>query len=338
MEIKTAELLKVLNTIKSGLSKKEIMQGGKTFIFTGTELLTYNDQISIRVPYKTDFAMAVPSDELLKILSKIKTETIQISFDIEKTEFSIKSGRTQSGLKCPDIAIESVLEVITPDESAKWKNLPDDFIQGLLMTLFSASSDMTKPILTCISVGKEFMLSSDNLRISKYGFTDRGVSEPFLLPALSAQEIIKIKTLTKYTIDGSWIHFAGADGLIFSSRTVDGEFPDVSQFFEIEGEVLKLPQKELQESIEMVSILAEGDFDFDKKIEVEIKDKKIICTGVQDVGWISDSIDCHTSKEIKFYINPFYFKEILNHPVTAVHSEKVLKFISGTFQHLVSLF
>ena len=62
MKIEREELLKVLSAIRPGLAKKDIVEQATHFIFTGQEVLTYNDQICISYPFETDFECSVPAD------------------------------------------------------------------------------------------------------------------------------------------------------------------------------------------------------------------------------------------------------------------------------------
>lgn len=334
MIFKKEEILTKLNSIKAGLSNKDIMQFGKSFIFSGTEVISFNDQISIGIEMKTDFTCMVPADELLKVIAKTKKDDIEITFN--EGVLDIKSGKLSSQLKCSQENLAEFLLQLRPESKMKWNVLPKDFFDAVLMTVFSASSDMTKPYLTCLNIKKDRIISSDNLRVSQFIFKEE-MKHEFLLPALAAKELVKFKDITQYHLLDSWIYFKNDSGIIFCSRILDNEFPDVSSFFEIAGHKFIFPD-EASSAIGTASVFADGDFDFDKKIKVNITDKKMTCKGEQETGWISEEIDIDVEQNFSFIINPFFFAEVLKHTQRAKIIDNVILFYSKNFQHLIMLF
>lgn len=337
MTIEKEILLKKLSSIKAGLSTKDIIEYGNYFIFTGDEIITYNDQLSIGVAFKSEFIQgaAIPADEFLQILARIKSDTVDLDF--ADGVLKIKSGRVSAELKCLWDQDIDFIKVLRPgDKKLKWKSLPDDFREGLLMTIFSTSSDMTKAYLTCLNIQNEYITSSDNLRISKFTFKNK-IDDSFLLPALAAKELVKFKDIKKYCIDESWAFFKDEADIIFCARIVDGEFPDVTSFFDVEGEEFSFPKTTI-DSIDTASVFAEGDYDFEKKIQITIKNKKMICKGEREIGWIKEESKINIEHDFSFVINPFFFGEVLKHTSNAKISDNVVLFYSENFQHLIMLF
>jgi DNA polymerase III sliding clamp (beta) subunit (PCNA family) len=338
MEFKTEELLVTFAKARAGLAKKDIVDAGKSFLLTGEEIITFNDYISVQVPFKTDFSCAVIADEFFKVISKIKKETLDLSYNKDTNEVVINAGKIKASLICSGAEVGKITESVKAPADAKFLSLPADFMDAIALTISAASTDMTKPILTCLSVDSEGIASSDNLRISKYVFKEAKMKKSFLLPASAAIELLSYKTMKKYFISESWVFFKDDAGIVFSAKILSGEYPDVSPFFDIKGTAIDLPEK-LIESIETASILADGDFTFDKKIEISYKNKKVMCKGVtSDVGWVSSTITCETKEELSFQINPFFFKEMLKHSMKAQVSDNGLLFTSANFKHIVSLF
>jgi hypothetical protein len=69
MIVKKQELIAVMDAIKPGLSKKDITRQLQDFFFTGKEIATYNEKISVLHPYETDFKVSVSSEWLYKQVS-----------------------------------------------------------------------------------------------------------------------------------------------------------------------------------------------------------------------------------------------------------------------------
>lgn len=334
MKIKTSEFKDIVNKIKSGISNKDIFEQGKGITFTGDYLMTYNDQIGVLYPFESEYQFIIPASEFIKIINRIKTKEFDI---VQKDNFiiSLTAGTMKAELKELPQHEDEFLDDINDIKNKEWKKLPADFTEGLKMTIFSTSQDMTKPYLTCIYVDKDRAISSDNLRITEYQFK-RAIKDSFLLPASSAAEIMK-HNVKYYYLDESWIYFKDADGLVFMSRIFNYDFPDVSHFFEVEGSIIGFPDT-LKSIIPTVEILAEGQYDFEKRIQVQIKKDSISCLSSQEKGSIIDSIESDHFEELSFFINPNFFETILSHCTDAIYSENVILFENENFKHIISLF
>ena len=335
MKLKTKELLTILSKLKPGLADKSIVEQATHFIFTGKQILTYNDQICIVYPFETGFHGSVPARELYKVLSDIKQDEIELSHD--EANLIIQSKGTKANLLSH--GGEEILELVKVLKltSIVWQDLPEGFLEGVFLCMFSASKDVTQPVLSRISVADTFINSSDRMRISNYEMQGP-IDSPFLLSRNDAQELVKF-SITKYCVGDNWVYFGMEDGVIFCSRVVKEQYPDTEEYFELEGVRIKLP-KDLKQSVDSVLVLAEGDSDIDKKIDVEIAEGKIRCKGERDVGWIENELDIRYSKEkgIKFSINPIFFSQVLEKATTVICGEERALFRSGSFKLLVLLY
>lgn len=333
MKINRQELLETLKTIKPALSTKDIVENSNTFIFTKNEIITFNDKMSIGIGFETDFECLVPADEFYKLLTEIDSENID--FKIKDDKLLFNTGKIKASLSVHPID-EEILKTIRPDSKLKWNKLPEDFSEGLSLCAFSTSKDMTHPALTCVNVNENEIISSDNLRISLYKLSEP-VKDSFLIPASSVQELVKFE-ITRYCLQDSWVYFKSRNKVTFCSRTVESEFPDCSHLLDVKGIKFKLP-KDIKKSIKISSIMADGNFDIDKKIDVELSDGKIKCKGQNQSGWVESEAELSYKKDdIKFSINPDFFSHILDKATTACHNGNVLLFRSGNFKHLISLF
>ncbi|KKL67773.1 hypothetical protein LCGC14_2131610, partial [marine sediment metagenome] len=191
MKIKTKELLKALKETKAGTAKKTLTQEEPTYIFTETNLLTYNDQTCIQYPFESDFQCSIPATEFYDIISKIDDKEINLKLTEDK--LAIKSKSVNANLST--IQQEDILQLIQDlgiDSIKKWKKLPEDFIEGVFLSSFSVSKDMSQPYLTCIFVDDKRIISSDNYRISRYTMKSR-TRQSFLIPGDSALALSKFE-------------------------------------------------------------------------------------------------------------------------------------------------
>ena len=183
MKINRKKLADALQKIKPGLSTEKYVDKGAYFLFTGKELITFNDRISISVPFETKFKCFVPAREFHDIISGITTGDISIKVNTDRCLLYIRSNKVKSILSCLSFNEKKETLGIFNKKDIKWKNIPDDLMRGISLTMFSCSTDMTKPYLTCLSITKDRIVSSDNLRISVYRLKKK-MSDDFLLPIL----------------------------------------------------------------------------------------------------------------------------------------------------------
>jgi DNA polymerase III sliding clamp (beta) subunit (PCNA family) len=260
MKINREEFTKALAAVRPGLAKKDIIEQATHFIFTGNEVTTYNDYICISYPLKTDFRCTVDADKLYKVLAGMEAK--QIDVEVKKDEFLISTKKTKSGLASfkEGKILEYIVGLGLKEKDKKWKPLPSNFIEGMYLCMFSASTDMTHGALTCVYLKGENIFASDDLRISWFTM-DGTVDKKMFIPVQSAVELVKFPVVeyAVSTIEGvtSWIHFRTKDHVMFSTRTMAGEYPSVEEHFEIEGKKLTLP-KELKGAVKYVSVLADG--------------------------------------------------------------------------------
>jgi len=339
MEIKREKLIEILSIVKPGIASKAIVDQATHFIFTGEQILTYDDRICICFPFETDFKGSVPGDEFYKIINGMTGETISLSLDKGKLKFKCGNLRASLSMSPEDdiMAMVKVLNVPSLD-SKQWKNLPEGFAEGLFFCMFSASKGggQGKAFLNTLGVKEDAIVSSDSLRITRY-FMKSPVEDSFLLPLSSVVEIVKLGKLSGYIAGSSWIHFKAESGVIFSSRVVAEEYPDVHSFFDFDSKEIILPD-DFKKSIDAVAILAPGENEIDKTVDVVIENKTIKCRGEKEVGWIeSDQKINYDGPKISFLINPTFLIQILDKTKTMGYAEGKAVFVSDSFDHLVSL-
>lgn len=337
MQIEKEKLIGVLTSIKPGLSKKDIIEQATHFIFTGKEILTYNDRICIIHPFKTDFTCSVPSEELYKILSSIGEAEIDLSF--KDNNIIIKGKKFEASLATDtgDQILERVDLLSFAKADKKKQKLPDDFVEALTLCMFSASKDATRPAMTGVLVDGKYVASTDGFRISEYKMKSEVDSAEVILPSSSVMELVKFDPKYLY-IDKSWAYFINNDGVIFCCMTIADEYPDYVKFLKgFDTKEIVLPENTKQ-IIETVSVLATGNFDLEKEIDIKIESNKFSCRGQNAKGWIVSNckID-YDGEPVEFTINPFFLSKILDHTSSMFLGAGKLLFKDKSFKHIISL-
>ena len=341
MKIQRQKLIDVLTAVKPGLARKAIVDQATHFIMTGNEIMTYNDKICISFPFKTDFQCSIVAEEFYKILSKMTGEEINIDPELDEegkiSKLSIKGHKVNA-----HVSVESGGNILPMIESLKLdtilasaKDLPDDFIEAIGLCMFSAAKDMGTPVLSCILVQRDIVAATDDLRISEYKMK-KSLKSSFLLPASAAMELVKFD-IKKFAVSDEWSYFFTTEGAIFCSRVIPGKFPDYAPFLTgFDSEQIELPE-DMQQMVETASILAEGENDQDRQIEIIIDGGKIKCKGQNKIGWIENETRIRSKKTINFTINAVFFHKILNHTKSMFFDGSKALFKSGEFRHVIAL-
>lgn len=341
MKINKKELLKGLEVISPALAKKSFIKNSMDFIFTGKNILAYNDQICIFYPFISDFACAIPSDEFYKIIYNIPYDEIDII--IKENKLIILTKDIEANIICD--SIDSILNIINNleiDNAIKYaKELPSNFIEALQFCAFSTARYGQNESLKCLLIEDEFISSTDGYRISEYKMQDK-IDISILLPVYSANELIKCN-VNKYYLSGNggWIYFFTDNGIYFCSRLVNNDFPQYLSFFnDFQNIPINIPS-EIENNISIIEVMASGTERLEKEIEVEIFNNKWILYGRNDLGWIKKEIIFNNKniENIKFKINPYFFKEIISKTKTMFLSNDKIKilFKNNDFKHVLAL-
>ena len=338
MIINREKLIKALVTVQPGLGTKEsINEWMLNFIFTGKEIVTYNESVCITYPFETDFICLVKANELYKILIAMTIDSIDIECD--ENQFKINSKSISVGLhqKAIEKNIIDNIHQLSISEVKKWTVLPKDFIQGLSLCVFSTAKNIMEGAISCIHINNNTISSTDNYRISQFIMKDKMIGVNILLSLYSVLTLIKIPII-KYAVNDSWIQFKTEDGVIISIRRVQDTFPNINDFLIVKGISVDLP-KELQSVLKLVKIIMD-DFSniIEQKIKLVLKTNKLICYGEGSNGWIKQDIPCvYSGEEISFLINPVFLNQILDKITFVVIGENHALFSSNNFKHVMLL-
>lgn len=336
-------MLNVLQMCRPALAKKEIIEEAVRFIFTGDVVTAFNDELCVIHPFETDFQCSVNGEELFKILDGIKEEVVNIT--VEEDQMRVKSKRTRAGLSTIVGEKERVDKLIKKLQDATvgkgfWRRLPTNFIEGIVLCMFSASKDMTTGVRCCVAAKDDKIYSTDSVRISR--FTMNGEVKELLIPARNAVELVKYP-IKKYGKSEGWIHFLTDDNVMFNCRMMVGEYPyTIDRFFrEPENEIV-VPD-DMKDVMKNAAIMATGDEVVAKMVEMKIEKGRILCRSEKDRGWLEKEIDFdYKGKVITFYINPIFFAQILEKATSLflVRGEEFpdkAYFTRENFQHIVAL-
>lgn len=321
MKINKEDLKRALEIVKPGLSSKELIPQSTSFAFINGRVVTYNDEISLSHPVEgLVLKGAVEAGELYKILGKLKKDEVVIT---EKEEqIILQSGRTKVGLSLIS-KIELPLDQV--GSVGKWQKLPEDFTKFMSLAMASCSRDMSRPLLTAVHVNGLIIEASDTFRITKCTLEKKVPTNPFLIPANSVQEVIKLKPI-KIAEGNGWIHFQTKEETILSCRIFQDEFPDTKPFIKVEGTWIDLPRT-TEEVLERASVFAEREHVLDETILISLGEKRMKITSQSKTGWFEEEVNIkYKDTPVEFAVTPYLLQDILSETLSCVLDENRLKF------------
>jgi len=334
MKINVSELREKLSRLMPGLSGRSPIKDIKHFAFVGGEIVTYNDQVCIGISFKCDFSCSIPADELISILSGIEEDEVEMILEGNLVKFNSPSTKAKISILEESQLLKMIESLDIPEKG--WKPIPKDFIKAISLCVFSTSKDMTMGALNCVCIQGDQVLSSDTFRISNYKMKEK--MDSFLIPSVAVKDLIEYPII-QYSIDNSWIHFEDENGLIFSSRILLGDYPNILDYLNLEAITIEIPAK-LKDILPHMDIFTRNDFEINKKIKIKINNGELFCEASNQSGEVQKKIDIiYKGEEIEFWINPIFLSQILEKSTIMKISSDRRKalFLSGQFKHLMGL-
>jgi hypothetical protein len=343
MQINKKQLQDALTKVKPGLANKEIVEQSTAFAFTQGRVVTYNDEISISHPIEgMELEGAIQADNLYKFLSKVpdkedkEGKPIPIEAILKDNEIVLTFGRAKAGL-----TLQSEIKLPLNEDIAqkgKWKTLPHNFPKYLGFAMSSCSKDMSKPVLTCVSVtAGGFLYASDNCRLTKCDLKEEMPTKDFLLPATAALEVVKLNPI-KIAEGKGWVHFKTEEDTIISCRIMEDEdFPAIDKHLIVKGVQLILP-KMLTEVLDRAMVFAKREHTLDESVEVLIEDQKIQLSAKSDSGWFKEDANIrYQGDPISFMITPYLLRGIMAETQACTLSKDKIKFEGDDWQYVTLL-
>jgi DNA polymerase III sliding clamp (beta) subunit (PCNA family) len=333
MKIEKAKLMKALEIVKPGLASKEMIEQSTSFAFMGGRVVTYNDEISISHPVEDmDMTGAVQAEELYQLLGKLKSK--EVNLIIKDNEIRLKSGKARAGITLQE-EIRLPLEEL--GDFGDWVEVPGMLMEAMHFCMFSASTDMSRPVLTCVHVSDTgFVESCNNFRLTRYELGEPSPVGDFLIPVGSVKALVKYH-ITHMASGQGWIHFKSKDDTIFSCRVFEDEYPDVSGLLGVTGHTFTFPET-LREVLGKAAIFSKREQFLDETVDVSILPGEMKVRSEDIVGWFEEKVPMEWDRdEVKFAINPTFLMDVLQKKAPCVLSKDRLMFQGKDWTHVVAL-
>jgi len=337
MKIKTAELKKAIKSCLAGTSTKDLVVQMAHIVFTGEEILAYNDRVSVMIPFETGVSCSVPAEDLNKVLSGISDKEIEISASEGEVCLSSDSTEAIISTEIESRVVEEFFKGVDFDEM-DWKELPGNFLDQIALARLSASTNaLDSNNLFCVHIKGKSISAGDGHRLSLLTLDLK--MEEILIPATSVTDIVGFDTFDEYAVHNGWIHFSNEDGAILSCRTVSGEFPDFTPIFTNFKAITAIEvDSNLIPVLQNLGGLVEGQSGFMRSVDIRIVNGQTTISGRKEGLRIQKVLDNKHSKEtVEFSISPDFLAHILTMTNSLSIADTSAMFSSKTFKHIVQL-
>ncbi|OIO41659.1 hypothetical protein AUJ63_05115 [Candidatus Pacearchaeota archaeon CG1_02_35_32] len=336
MKVNREELLNAVTTVRPATSRIEDMAN---LYFSGEHIVAYNNSICCHAPFKSDFSFIVNTDLLYNFLLKISADEINMMLQEEKLLLKVKGTKATFTTILESDIVNRAEKIKEEIDSLEIKDLPEDFVEGAFLCMFSASRDPSLGTLTCLNIKGKQISCSDNKRVSIYLMKEE--MEEIMIEASIASLLYKLKDteITGYSVSDAWIHFHTSTNILLSVRRILGTYPDFSSFFvKFGGTKISLPE-ELKNSIEVASLIIDKEeTSVNHRVSINLSKNKIECKASSSQGEITKSPEIeYDGKEVSFSINPTFLLQVLEKATTMYIKEGKAMFRAGSFRHIMML-
>ncbi len=327
------EVLEILKTIKPGVASKDLVESMKYFFMSGTEIVAYNDRISIQHPFVTPFTAFIKADSFYNVMAKSTVETLALEkFGDGSVHVTAKGLNVSLPSVIDDEVVSRIRAIGASLNGAKWEKMPEKFAECVNLCSFAASKSESESTLSCVHIDEATCIASDNNRIA---VADMG--KPMQKMFIKASEIKNLVAVvpTEYAMTKAWLHFRNEAGCIFSIKRIEGEYPNFLPHFEFEGSRVDLPA-DITEGTDLASIFTSETEQPSIAISIE-KNKCFLVVKTEGGSLDFSTAIVYTGKKLQFTINPDFLLEMMKHSTSIVLTDGKAKLETESFSLLTSL-
>lgn len=330
--ISTKAPVETLTGVRFEVTENQIILTGSNMDITIQSSVSVNEQDKDLIIMEKG-GYVLPAKQMIDIIRKLEGETLHILNDKKDTsKVTLRCGRSRFSLKTIEISMYPNI-----DMSADGICIPMtyDMLESIVTSVgYAVSNKETRPILTGVSIRHASNIvectGTDSFRLARKSFiTDQSDGEEFeiIVPSTCLREMYALlsendKEFSLYISDRKII--MTSDDVIFQSRLISGNYPDVSRLipdsFKYE---LKIRKTDLTAALDRISLLAMTGKGY---VEMRIsREQCILYTRETAYGSGEETIDSIEFNEDSFQIafNCRYIQDILK---TLQNDEVVIKF------------
>ena len=337
--MKTSKILKKLKCLKNAIAAKSTLPGSDCFTFLDDTVITLKEDIVISTTLKTGILGSFPAKDVLKGLESIKEESFILAVD-GNDNLTMTGNSFKVKISGSDVIYNKVVEFYENMPEWDWKEIPEGFMEGLMLCAETSSKDLKDGEASCVAIKNKVIEATDNIRASVF-YTTFKVAEPVYLSGTNLKKLPI--TCSSISISENFCEFHDEDGITYSLPRIAVEFPNIKDSVESwipDKETIVMIEfpRELIKTAKEIQHFCGGESDYVKSVTIKFTKKDIICTARKDGASIKKSIPNTTSViDGKFKINPIMLSTSLaNGDEVFIHDDKIF-FIRKDFIHIIGM-
>ena len=331
--LKRKDLLAVVNKLRPAIASKDVVEQARSVVFKDGFAWSYNDEVAVSHPLPPGIEIegAVDAGLLSAFLSKAKGDGLALA--VVGGELRLTCGRSKAGIAMEEARLP--IDKIPMPEDGDWTDLPEEFVAAANRASLACSSDMSTPVLSCVYVCGHYAIGCDNFRITRTEY--KGEIAECLIPAAAIRHLKEFAPEAFAVVEG-WVHFVNKADVVFSSRTVDGDYPDVAPLLDVRGEEVELPGP-LVGALDQAEVFAEAEFEQDESVELEADGQgTLLVVGRGIGGWFREELEMPEEvAPFKFSVHPGILRDAMALSTKVVVGENALRLGGEGFVHVVAL-
>ncbi|PYE52797.1 DNA polymerase III subunit beta [Deinococcus yavapaiensis] len=238
----------------------------------------------------TEAAFVVPAHLFSQIVRNLGGELVELS--LQQSELNVKAGGSNFKLQTGELDAYPHLSFPSRAES---KLDAKDFARSLSSVRYAASTEAFQAVFRGIKLEgrgtSARVVASDGFRLALRDFPSHGDTRNLILPARSADEIVRVLRDGDVGISyGEGVLGIITERVRMNVKLLDGEFPDYERVIprDVKLRVI-LPAASLKEAVSRVAVLA--DKNANNRVEFLISEGKLQLAAEGDYGRAQDTLD-----------------------------------------------
>lgn len=315
-------------------------------LFRGNTICAMGDGRMAVIKTKLNINAAVMADKLLNVAKQLPNGNVSLIAKNKSLDLRVGGFKASFLFASDDKVNETIgkLDKINTASAGKYKPLPNDFVEGLFLCLFSADKPAASNYSFLCLDGKD-CFSTDNYRVSWYKFSDTIFDEKTLLSVDAVADLLEACSnagLTGIKKTESWVFFKSGDSLFGMMRGF-GDFPDTAKAFNKKSKNMKYVElPNMTDAIKRVSVIEDSPFLFDKHMKMSFSNNNVTLEcQTKETGKTQEIIDItgYEDEPFSIVINPIFLLAVLRHSTTMTYFDGMhqVQFDSGAFKHQIML-
>jgi hypothetical protein len=328
-------LLQRLDEVKPGLSHQPIVEQSTHFIFQNGWIYTYNEEVACRTPsgLPKDLVCAVQADPLLRILSKLPDEEIDVGLSGNDLVIKGKGRKTE---------LPAAREILLPVDKIKlpkkedWNRIHTDFTDAIGIAMTCVGKDVSMFYTVCVHITPKHIESCDSVQLTRYRL-QTGVKEPFMVRGESVKHVQVIAPVY-IAEDENFVHFYTRSKLVYSVKKWISEFiKDMDKALQVTGVPTVLPPG-LGDAADRAQVFSDENDDNIVVVELTNDALKIVGHGPNGKHTEFKKVK-YIGKPLKFAVSPKLLIELVKrHTDCQVSPERRIIVDGGKFTYVAGLY